>query len=223
MAHTVCVQTIARLTTLPNRTLSHTSNGGLYCAKYVTKFDLLKGFWQVPLTERGKEISAFVTPNRLYQYKVMPLGMENSPATFQRLINSIIMDLDCGDAYIDNLIIASESRGDHIRTIRELFERLSKARLTINLLKSEFECATVTYLGHKVGRGHVKPVQAKVSVILNFPRPTSKRQLMRFHGMAGYYRKFCPNFSSVCEPMTALLKKNATFTWSKDCETLRIK
>ena len=63
-------------------------------AKYVTKFDLLKGFWQIPLTDRAKEISAFVTPDGLYQYKVMPFGMKNSPATFQRLINMIISGLD---------------------------------------------------------------------------------------------------------------------------------
>ena len=63
-------------------------------AKYVTKFDLSKGFWQIPLTDRAKEISAFVTPDGLYQYKVMPFGMKNSPATFQRLINMIITGLD---------------------------------------------------------------------------------------------------------------------------------
>ena len=59
-------------------------------SKYVTKFDLLKGFWQVPLTDRAKEVSAFATPNGLYQYKVMPFGMKNSPATFQRLVNNVI-------------------------------------------------------------------------------------------------------------------------------------
>ena len=59
-------------------------------AKYVSKFDLLKGFWQIPLSERAKEVSAFVTPHGLYQYKVMPFGMRNSPATFQRHINRII-------------------------------------------------------------------------------------------------------------------------------------
>ena len=76
----------------------------------------------------------------------MPFGMKNSPATFQRLINSIIMEPHGCDVYIDDLIIASESWEDHIRIIRELFERLSKARLTINLPKSEFGCATVAYI-----------------------------------------------------------------------------
>ena len=74
-------------------------------AKFVTKFDLLKGFWQVPLTERAKEISAFVTTDRLYQYKAMPFGMKNSPATFQRLINKVIVGLHGCEAYIDDVII----------------------------------------------------------------------------------------------------------------------
>ena len=84
-----------------------TDNSGQ--VKYVTKFDLLRGFWQIPLTDRAKEISAFVTPDGLYQYKVMPFGIQNSPATFQRQINMIITGLDNCKAYIDDdAIIYSE-------------------------------------------------------------------------------------------------------------------
>ena len=72
-------------------------------AKYVTKFDLLRGYWQVPLTERAKEVSAFVTPHGLYQYKVTPFGMKNSPATFQRLINRVISDLDGCECNVDDI------------------------------------------------------------------------------------------------------------------------
>jgi len=86
-------------------------------AKYVTKFDLLKGFWQVPLTDRAKEISAFVTPDGLYPYKVMPFGMKNSPATFQRLINTVLAGLDNCDAYIDDAIIYSDEFDEHLQTI----------------------------------------------------------------------------------------------------------
>jgi hypothetical protein len=85
--------------------------------------------------------------------------------------------------------------------------------------KGEFGCATVTYLGHEVGQGHVKPVQAKISAILEFPTPTSKKQLMRFLCMAAYYRKFCLDFSNITEPLTMLLKKNVGFALSQDCET----
>ena len=187
-------------------------------AKYVTKFDLLKGFWQIPLTDRAKEISAFVTPDGLYQYKVMPFGMKNSPATFQRLINMIIMGLDNCKADIDDAIIYSEEWDQQIKTIREFFERLSIANLTINLAKSEFCHFTLTFLGHVVGQGQVKPVEAKVKAISDFPVPTCKRQLMRFLGMAGYYRKFYDNFSVIAEPLTNLLSKRTKFIWANDCQ-----
>ena len=186
-------------------------------AKYVTKFDLLKGFWQIPLTDRAKEISAFVTPDGLYQYKVMPFGMKNSPATFQRLVNSLISNLDGCKAYIDDAIIFSEEWQQHLQTIRTFFDRLSDAKLTVNLAKSEFCHANLTFLGHIVGQGQVKPVEAKVEAISDFPVPTSKRQLMRFLGMAGYYRKFCNNFSAIAEPLTNLLGKKAKYVWTDDC------
>ena len=86
-------------------------------SKYITKFDLLNGFWQIPLTERAKEISAFVTPDGLYHYKVMPFGMKNSPATFQRLINTMIAGIEHCEAYIDNAIISGgTSVGNHNRS-----------------------------------------------------------------------------------------------------------
>ena len=76
-------------------------------ANYVTKFDLLKGYWQVPLTTRAKEVSAFVTPDGLYQYKVMPFGMKNAPATFQCLINGVLSGLDGCEAYIDDVVVCN--------------------------------------------------------------------------------------------------------------------
>lgn len=92
-------------------------------AKFVTKFDLLKGFWQVHLTDRAKELPAFVTQKGLYQYKVMPVGMKNLPATFQRLINSVISRLNGCDAYIDDAIIYSETFAEQLEIIRSFFNR----------------------------------------------------------------------------------------------------
>ena len=88
----------------------------------------------------------------------------------------------------------------------------------MNLAKSEFCHANLTFLGHIVGQGQVKPVEAKVEAISDFPVPTSKRQLMRFLGMAGYYRKFCNNFSAIAEPLTNLLGKKAKYVWTDDCQ-----
>jgi hypothetical protein len=187
-------------------------------AKVVSKFDLLKGFWQVPLSERAKEVSAFVTPDGLFQYKVMPFGMKNSPATFQRIMNQVVSGLEGCETYIDDIVIYSETWEEHLEIMRKFFERLRKAGLTINLAKCEFGQATVTFLGHVVGQGQVKTIDAKIEAICNFPKPVTRKELMRFLGMAGYYRKFCPNFSTISDPLTRLLRKGQKFDWSLECD-----
>ena len=189
-------------------------------AMFVSKFDLLKGYWQVPLTEKAKEVSAFVTPDGLYQYKVMPFGMKNAPATFQRMIHALLKDIAGCEAYIDDVIVYSETWDDHLKTIHALFERLAEANLTVNLAKSEFFHATVEYLGHKVGQGFVRPISAKVESINNFPSPSNKKELMRFLGMVGFYRKFCPNFSTVVGPLTNLLQKRRHMNGQNYVKTL---
>ena len=115
-------------------------------AKYVSKFDLLKEYWQVPLTQRAQELLAFVTPDGLFQYRVMPFGMKNAPATFQQMMNSVICGLDGCDAYIDDLVLYSDSWEDHVQLLRKFFSRLRDAHLTVNLSKSEFCRARVVPL-----------------------------------------------------------------------------
>ncbi|KAJ8040186.1 hypothetical protein HOLleu_14412 [Holothuria leucospilota] len=121
-------------------------------ATYVSKFDLLKGYWEIPLTERARKISAFVTPDGLFQYKVMPFGMKNSPMTFQRLVNNLTSNLENCEVYVDDLIVYSNSWDEHVQHIKALFDKLAKANLTVNLVKSEIACAQVIYLGHVVGQ-----------------------------------------------------------------------
>ena len=187
-------------------------------AKFVSTFDMLKGYWQVPLTQRAREISAFVTPSGLYQYKVMPFGMKNAPATFQRMVNKLVRDIDGCEGYIDDVVIFSDNWSDHIRQIERFFQIMREAKLTINLMKSEFGKATVKYLGHIVGQGQVRPLDAKIQTIVKYPIPTSRKELARFLGMAGYYRNFCLNFSDIAAPLTNLLSKKVKFVWTDDCQ-----
>ena len=187
-------------------------------AKFVSTFDMLKGYWQVPLTQRAREISAFVTPSGLYQYKVMPFGMKNAPATFQRMVNKLVRDIDGCEGYIDDVVIFSDNWSDHIHQIKRFFQIMREAKLTINLMKSEFGKATVKYLGHIVGQGQVRPLDAKIQTIVKYPIPTSRKELARFLGMAGYYRNFCLNFSDIAAPLTNLLSKRVKFVWTDDCQ-----
>lgn len=187
-------------------------------ARYVSKFDLLKGYYQVPLTPRAQEISAFVTPNGLYSYTRMPFGLRNAPSTFQRLMNQVVGGLEGCAVYLDDVVCYSETWEDHLLRVRLLFERFVAATLTVNLAKCEFAQATVVYLGRVVGQGEVRPIRAKVLAIDGFPRPVTKKELMRFLGMIGYYRNFCQNFSSVVAPLTDLLKSSVQFVWTSDCQ-----
>lgn len=187
-------------------------------ASFVSKLDLLKGYWQVALTPRAAEISAFVTPDSFMQYSVMAFGLRNAPASFQRLMNTVLAGVQNCEAYLDDVVIYSNSWCEHIESIRTVFERLRDAALTLNLAKCEFGKATVTYLGKEVGQGQVRPLEAKVVAISQFPVPTTKRELRRFLGMIGYYRSFCRNFSDVVLPLTNLLGKTSAFVWSADCQ-----
>lgn len=187
-------------------------------ARFVTKLDMLKGYWQVPLTPQASDISAFVTPDTFLQYTAMAFGLRNAPATFQRLVNIVLADVPNCNAYLDDLVLYSVEWKEHVCLLRTVFERLRKANLTLNLAKCEFGRATVTYLGKKVGQGQVRPVEAKVTAIAEFPAPTTRRELRRFLGMAGYYRSFCKNFSTVVSPLTALLSPSKLFKWSVECQ-----
>lgn len=186
-------------------------------ARYVTKLDLLKGYWQVPLTSRASEISAFVTPDALLQYSVMAFGMRNAPATFQRLMNQVLSGVTNVEVYLDDVVVFSNTWEEHLNQLYVIFDRLNKASLTLNLAKCEFAKATVTYLGKCVGQGQVKPVEAKIAAIVEFPMPTNKRELRRFLGMSGYYRSFCKNFAAIVSPLTDLLSTSRRFVWTPEC------
>ncbi len=186
-------------------------------AAFVTKLDLLKGYWQVPLTPRAREISAFVTPDAFLQYTVMPFGVRNAPATFQRLVNRVLWGCR-GEAYLDDIVVHSATWDEHINQLKQVFQRLAEANLTVNLAKCDFAKATVIYLGKIVGGGMVKPVNAEIEAIKLFPVPSTRRELQRFLGMAGYYRSFCKNFSSVVAPLTDLLSPKTAFKWSLECQ-----
>ena len=119
----------------------------------------------------------------------MPFGMKNAPATFQRMINKLVWRMEGCKAYLDDVIVYSYCWEDHLIRLRSV-NKFVEVNLTINLAKSEFGCAEVTFLGHVVGRGWVKPLGIKIQSILEYPPPSNKRELMRFLGMAGYCRRF---------------------------------
>ena len=189
--------------------------------RYLTTIDLCKGYWQIPLAEDAIPKSAFVTPFGLYQFKVMPFGMKNAPATFQRMVDRLLdgfQEFAC--AYLDDIAIYSGSWEEHLVHVGVVLDKIRAAGLTLKPEKCHLGMAEVQYLGHRVGCGSQRPEPAKVEAVANWPTPTTKTQVLAFLGTAGYYRRFVPDYSTIAKPLTDLTKKNLPkqVLWSLACE-----
>jgi hypothetical protein len=188
-------------------------------AKFMTKIDLSKGYWQIPMDPESIPLSAFCTPHGLFQWKVMPFGLRNAPATFERLVKRILSGLDAFTcSYLDDIIIFSSTWSDHLRHLQQVFDRIRSAGLTVKKSKCVFANAEVEYLGHKIGLGKVEPRYKTVQALLEFPRPSDVKQLRSFLGLAGYYRRFLPHYADIAACLNNLLRKGVKFCWTEDAE-----
>jgi len=148
-----------------------------------------QGYWQVPMCEESVPISAFVTPHGHFHWRCMPLGLRNAPATFQRLMWKVLAGLeDFICAFLDDVVIFSNSWSEHMQHLRIVFRRLQDAGLTLKKAKCVFATAVVDYLGHTIGQDSVQPRAAKEAAMIDFPRPLNRQQLRSFLGLVGYYR-----------------------------------
>ncbi|XP_040203506.1 uncharacterized protein LOC120935519 [Rana temporaria] len=193
----------------------------LAAAHYITIMDLSRGYWQIPLAPEAREKSAFITPFGLFEFTVMPFGMKNAPATFQRVMNDLLEGLEpFAVAYLDDIAVFSPTWEEHLMHLSQVLDRLTDANLTVKPSKCQIGMNDVHYLGHQVGGGTLKPQTGKVEAILAWPIPQTKKQVMSFLGTAGYYRKFVGNYSSLAKPLTDLTKKKLpkVVSWTPECE-----
>ena len=173
--------------------------------RFLTTLDLTKGYHQVPLTPETKEKTAFVCHRGKFQYTRLPFGLKNAPAHFQRQMNQMLQGTSAV-AYIDDIVLAHDTWEEHLAALEQVLTRCIEKKVSLNLEKCVFTAATLDYLGHTIGSGHILPQEAKVTAILNFPKPQTRKQLRGFLGLVGYYRKHIPHFSS----MTASLSEKTS-------------
>ena len=188
-------------------------------AKFMTKLDLSRGYWQIPMDPDSIPMTAFVTPHGLFQWKVMPFGLRNAPATFERLVRRILSGCESyTGSYLDDIIIFSSSWSEHLWHIQQVLNRIRSAGLTVKKSKCVFANAEVEFLGHKVGLGKVEPRYKTVQALIEFPRPSDVKQVRSFLGLAGYYRRFLPHFADISTSLTNLLRKGVKFCWTTEAE-----
>jgi len=190
-------------------------------AKYLSSLDIKSAYWQVPVEESSRPLTAFICRRGLFQFRRMPFGLHNAPATWQRLIDNVLgPDLQpYVFVYLDDVVILTQDFEEHLRILREVFRRLREANITVSWEKCQFCRPEMRYLGYVVDRNGLRVDPDKVRAMLELPRPKSPREVRRVLGSFGWYRRFVPEFSSVVAPITALTMKNRKFDWTPECES----
>ena len=188
--------------------------------KFFSKIDLRAGYHQIRIAPEDVPKTAFRTRYGHYEFLVLPFGLTNAPATFQTLMHDIFQPLldKCVLVYIDDILIYSETLEKHLDQLRQVFEILRQHKLYGKIEKCEFLKPEVEYLGHRISTEGIKADPKKLEAIKDWPAPTNVPQLRSFLGLAGYYRRFVPNYSAIAQPLTDLLHKDKSYTWSPECE-----
>lgn len=196
-------------------------------ATYITTLDLTKGYWQVPMAPESREKTAFVTPFGKYQFRRMPFGLTGAPACFQRMMDGLFEEVENTAVYIDDLAIHSTTWEEHLADVESALKAIQAAELTIKPPKCRMGFRECAFLGHKVGGGRVRPGTLKVQAIRDFEIPIKKKDVRSFLGLASYYRRFVPQFSTIATPLSDLTKNDQpdrvkwTPTTNKAFETLK--
>eukprot|EP00961_Rhodomonas_salina_P090950 1223993-Rhodomonas_salina.2 len=177
-------------------------------ARYYSKIDLRSGYWQVRIEESDIPKTAFRTPFGHHEWLVMPFGLQGAPSVFQRMMNHYLRDF-LGDfvlCYLDDILIYSNTKEEHLEHIKKVLEVLRKRKLLAKGTKCDFFRQEVLFLGFKVGGGVIDKDPKKIEAVENWPIPETVRDVRSFLGLAGFYRKFINDFAKTARPLTDILK-----------------
>jgi hypothetical protein len=188
-------------------------------AKVFSKIDLRSGYHQIKIRASDIPKTAFSTRYGLYEFLVMSFGLTNALAYFMYLMNSVFMpELDkFVVVFIDDILVYSKNEDEHTEHLHIVLQRLRDHRLYAKLSKCDFWLREIKFLGHTISQDGISVDPEKVQEVMDWKPPTTVRQIRSFLGLAGYYRRFIPDFSRIAKPMTELLK-GIKYEWSQKCE-----
>ncbi|QRV92843.1 Retrotransposable element Tf2 protein [Ceratobasidium sp. AG-Ba] len=187
-------------------------------AKIFTKLDLRSGYNNVRIKEGDEWKTAFRTKYGLFESLVMPFGLTNAPAVFQRFMNDIFRDIlnIYVTVYLDDILIFSNNREEHVQHVREVLTRLQKHNLFCNPEKCHFAVTTVTYIGLVITPEGISMEKEKVKAIMEWPAPLTVKQVQSFLGFANFYRRFIENFSRIARPLHILTHLEQPWVWGDE-------
>lgn len=200
-------------------------------SKVFSTLDLTSGYWQVEMVEECKPYTAFtVGPLGFFECETMPFGACNAPATFQRLMEDCLGDLNLNwcIVYLDDVIVFSATPEEHLKRLEGVFEKLSAAGLKLKPSKCTFFQSELSYLGHLVSEHGIATDPAKIQAVKDWPVPHTVSDIKSFLGFVGYYRRFIKGFSKIAKPLYEVTKglesqskraaKKTVVTWGKEQE-----
>ena len=184
-------------------------------ARYFSLLDLRTGFHQIRIADGDAEKTAFRTRYGSYEYLVLPMGLCNAPSTFMQLMNETFRDmLDKSVlAFLDDILVFSRTKQEHIQHLREVLMRLRAQKLYAKLSKCEFARDEVQFLGYRIGAKGLAVSPDKVDAVRAWPTPKNVHDVRAFLGLAGFYRRFVKNFSGIALPITELTKSDRAWAW----------
>lgn len=189
-------------------------------AKVFTKLDIRQAFHRIRMHPDSEELTTFRTRYGSYRCKVLPFGLTNGPATYQRYMNDVLFDyLDnfC-TAYLDDILIYSDNELEHEIHVKKVLQRLRDAGLQVDIKKCEFSVTRTRYLGFIISTDGIEVDPEKVSVVKNWKPPTNVRGIQSFLGFCNFYRRFIRDYGVIAKPLTNLTKTTVTFKFDAACQ-----
>jgi hypothetical protein len=192
----------------------------LHGAKVFSKLDLRKGYYQVRIAEGDEPKTAIITRYGSFEFLVMPFGLTNAPATFCTLMQRVLAEFidKFVVVYLDDIVVYSNSMKEHEGHLRLVFKALRANNLYVKEEKCSFGLDEVSFLGHVVGNGKIQMDPQKIKAIVEWETPSKTTELRSFLGLVNYYRRFIEGHSALAAPLTDLLKKGRTWSWTPKCQ-----
>ena len=179
-----------------------------------SSLDLTSGFHQMPLAESAQHLTAFSVPGMgSFEWTTSPFGLLGCPASFSRLMDIVMQDLNNVICYLDDTLVHSDRIDTHFSSLQKVFDRLRTHNLKLNPSKCEFLKRKIPYLGFMLSPQGITPDVDKIRAIANLPPPDTQKKIMSFIGMANYFRRHIKGFTFLAQELTALTKKNSQ--WQK--------
>ena len=182
--------------------------------------DMNSGYWQVELDQEDRKKTAFISRKGLFEFKVLPFGLCNAPATFERLVEIVLAGLHWETClvYLDDIIVCGKTFDDMVKNLDDVLARLQEAGLKLKARKCQLFAKRVEFLGHVISEEGISTGPKKTECVRNWPVPTNVKEVRSFLGFCSYYRRFIFRFSEIAKPLHKLTEKGSRFKWTEECQ-----